>query len=409
MLRLGWIFVVALLAAIPVVGFEKPLVPQREIVQPAFPGQPGNPAVNYTPPKADGPIVELLDEGVEAIFPQLINDGGGEPGTITREERDVFAGVEAVRVTPVQKYRTRIPGWNFKIAEKPKAEGEHRYLRFAWKKHGGAGIMVQFHDPVKSWSMRYFAGQNAVGWQPAVSVSDKVPVEWDLVTCDLYKDHGAFNMTGFALTAMYGEGTVAFFDHMLLGRTIEDLDKATDAALGKVKPAKALAGKERDALWTDLGGTDRPKAATALRAFLSTAPDQVEFLRARLAVASPDKEFNARVRKLIADLDADDFDVRDAATEALIKIGAPSAEMVRSLVTNGPSDEVKYRARLILKRLGVDGAPESTAGKMARVVRVLERAGTKDARDMLTRIAAGEFGADGAAGANLALARLQKK
>jgi hypothetical protein len=46
---------------------------------------------------------------------------------------------------------------------------------------------------------------------------------------------------------------------------------------------------------------------------------------------------------------------------------------------------------------------------MARVVRVLERAGTKDAKDLLKRMAAGDFGFDGAPDARLALERLARK
>src|SRR5207249_1108806 len=139
---------------------------------------------NYKAPKADGPVVELLDEGVEPLFPLLINDGGGEAGTVAREDRDVFAGVEAVRVTPMQKYRSRIPEWNFKIVEAPKNTGEFRFVRFAWKKVGGAGVMIQFHDPAKSWAFRFYAGRNVMGWEPAKAVSDKVPGEWEVVTRD---------------------------------------------------------------------------------------------------------------------------------------------------------------------------------------------------------------------------------
>ena len=172
---------------------------------------------------------------------------------------------------------------------------------------------------------------------------------------------------------------------------------------------KALAGKERDALWADLLGLDRVKAATAIRAFLATAPDQVEFLSTRLAIAAPEKELNVRLNRLIADLGADSFDVRDAATEALIKIGAPAVETIRLLAANTPDDEVRYRANWILKKLGAGSSPVTTAGKMARVARVLERAGTKDARDLLARMADGEFGLDGAPDAKLALARLAKR
>jgi hypothetical protein len=407
-----------LLAAVPAVAVESPLVPQPTSAQGrAEPAQPGPGKVEaYVPPGGLGPVYELLDEGVEPLFPLLINDGGGEVGTITREDRDVFAGVEAVRVLPLQKYATRLPGWNFKVVEEPKpppgpkAPIEVRYLRFAWKKTGGQGIMVQFHDPVKSWAMRYIAGQNVVGWNPAVSVSDRLPAEWEVVTRDLFKEHGTFNLTGVAFTAMYGEpGDYALFDHILLGRTLEDLDKATDLALGRVKPAKPLAGTERDALWNDLLGADRPKATAAIRAFLAAAPDQVKYIGSKLAVAEPDKELGARVRNLVTELDSDEFDTRDRATDELVKIGAPAVDRLRALAEAAPSDEVRFRARVVLKKLGADGAPLSNSGRMARVVRVLDRAGTDDARELLKRMADGEFGPGGGADARAALARRGRK
>ena len=413
MRRLACAFMIALAATIPVVGVEKPLVAQRESLIQPVPAAPATAGANYKAPELKDGVVELLDEGVEPLFQLLINDGGGEPGTISREDRDVFAGVEAVRVTPLQKYRTNIPGWNFRVVEKPKlppgpkAPIEIRYLRFAWKKSGGHGIMVQFHDPVKSWSMRYFAGQNAVGWTPAVGVAAKAPAEWEVITRDLFKEHGAFNMTGMALTAMHGSTDFALFDHMLLGQSVAGLDRATDAALGRVKPAKPLEGE--DALWADLLGADQPKAAAAIRAFLAAAPDQVKFIGEKLAKPSADAYRTARIRRLATELDSDDFETRNAAAEGLIKIGAPVLDTVRALAANGENDEVRFRARMILKKLGANGAAMAPSGKMARVVRVLERAGTPEARDILKRMAGAEYGFDGSHDARLALERLAKK
>jgi hypothetical protein len=120
-------------------------------------------AAPYQPPQADGPIVVLLDEDTEALYPLLTNVSG-EAGTIAREDRDVFAGAEAVRVTPVQKYMAHLPGWTFPVAETP-GDGEYRFVRFAWKKQGGSGVMVQLHDALKQgWGLRYYAGHNAAGW-----------------------------------------------------------------------------------------------------------------------------------------------------------------------------------------------------------------------------------------------------
>ena len=414
MRRLAWAVVGALVVAVPAVGLgEKPPPP---ILNPVLIGEelpaPANDG-NYKPPRTDGPVLELLDENTDPLFPVLMNDGGGEPGTITREDRDVFAGVEAVRVTPMQKYRSNIPGWHFKIVEDPKAPPgpkailEFRYLRFAWKKVGGNGMMIQLHDPVKSWAFRYFAGTNVMNWQPAKQIAAKPPGEWELVTRDLFKDHGAFTLTGMALSPL--DGTSALFDHILLGRTIEDLDKATDAALGRVKPAKPLAGKEREAQWTDLLGADRVKAATAQRAFLASAADHVGFIGEQFGKTAVDKATLARVQKLLKELDADDFDVRDRATDELIKLGPVAADAVRALMAAPPNDEVGYRARLIMRKWGGAGQPVSAAGRTVRAVRVLERAGTADALALLGKLADGEFGFDVSPDAKAALARLKAK
>jgi hypothetical protein len=407
---LAWAVVCALVAAVPAVelGAKPPVVIGGPGPAPGLGFQPGFPGdANYKAPKADGAVVELLDEGFDTLVPVLVNDGGGENGTIAREDRDVFAGVEAARVTPMQKYRSRIPGWEFKIVETPKNAGEFRYLRFAWKKVGGNGLMIQFHDPVKTWAFRYHAGTNVYNWQPSLQVSAKAPGEWELVTRDLFKDYGAFTISGFALSPL--DGTFALFDHMLLGRTVEDLDKATDAALGRAKSAPALAGKEREAAWDDLMGADRAKAATAQRAFLAGASDHVGFVAERLGKIAIDKDLLARVQKLTKDLDADDFDVRDRATDELVKLGAPAFEAVQALAGAATNDEVRYRARLVMRRMNAVGAPVSSAGRLARVVRVLERADTAAARDVLTKMEGGEYGFDIAADAKAALARLKKK
>jgi hypothetical protein len=412
MRRLAWVLVLGLAAVVPAVGLEPPVV-QLEQLQPIPPLAPGGgraeaaPIAGYVAPKADGPVVELLDEGIEPLFAQLINDGGNEPGTIAREDRDVFAGVEAARVTPMQKYCSNIPGWAFKIVEKPAKAGEFRFLRFAWKKIGGSGIMVQFHAPLSSWGFRYYSGQNVHGWQPATQVSARLPGEWELVTVDLFKQYGGFQMTGFAMTPF--DGAAGLFDHVLLGRTVEDLDRATNEALGKVRPAQALAGKERDALWADLVGTDAKKAGAALRAFLAAAPDQVAFVRDRLDSA-PDKDQAERVRKLVAQLGAEAFDAREAATADLIKLGPAVIDTVREAGRTAADDEVRFRCRVILKKLGggTTGGAVGKSARLSRSVRVLERAGGAEARAVLAEIAEGKLAPEVASDAKAALARMPK-
>jgi hypothetical protein len=352
----------------------------------------------YAAPKADGPVAVLLDEDLDALLPLLTNEGGNEPGTVVREDRDVFAGVEAARVTPLQRYAPRLPGWAYKVVENPKAAGEYRFIRFAWKKIGGTGVMVQLHDGVKqSWEQRLVGGANPAGW-PAKIVSPRNPADWEVVTRDLFKEFGAMTLTGFALTPMDGEA--ALFDHLVLGRSVADLDRATDEALGRVKPAVLPEGKARDALWADLVGADRKRAAVALRAFLATASTHDGYVRDRLP--KPDPEGAARMRRLVADLGADAFAVREAATESLEAEGSKALALVRE-AAGADDPEVRSRANRILRRLGGANAADAAA---ARIVRVLERAATPVARDTLKALAAGDHGADYAPFARAALTRL---
>jgi hypothetical protein len=384
---------------------------QLQPLQPALPGgalvKQANPIPAYKAPIATGPVVELLDENIEPLFPRLTNDGGGEAGTISREDRDVFAGVEAARVTPMQKYSTRLLGWNFRIIEKPAKAREFRYLRFAWKKIGGTGIMIQLHDPTKSWDTRVHAGQNVFGWQPAKSVAEKIPEDWEVVTVDLFKEFGARTVTGIAFSPL--DGTAGLFDHVIMGRSIEDLDKKTDEVLGRQKLGKPLGDQERDRLWLEMTGNDSARAATALRTLLATAPDHVAYIRGKLAEV-PLKSDEARVRKLIESLDAESFDEREAAMDELVKMGAGVVEAVRRAGLGAGNDEVRYRCRVILKKLGSElvSGGAGAAARLSRAIRVLERAGSKEARELLTEIADRKIAGDLAPDARAALARMPK-
>ena len=177
-------------------------------------------------PFGGGATVELFEDNTNLLLAQLTQEGGPAEA----EAKEKFSGAASIKVMPQQRYNPTIAGWNFPIAEKPEL-GQYRYIRFAWKKVGGNGIMVQLHTSTRSWENRYCAGKNAVGWA-ATQVDDNAPGEWTVVTRDLFKDFGgAFNLQGMALTSM--DGTAGYFDHIYLGRTIEDLDKVTDAKKNK--------------------------------------------------------------------------------------------------------------------------------------------------------------------------------
>lgn len=174
------------------------------------------------------PIAVLLEDNAAALAPLLDNSGGKDGSVAFANERTHFAGTSSLSVTPFQRFRLRVPGWNYRVVEQPEP-GAFRYLRFAWKRTEGAGIMLQLCTDGRSWK-RYYAGDISDAtrrWGPMIRVAEQVPRQWQLVTRDLLVDHGACTITGINFTALEGPGT-AYFDHIYLARSIEDLDRITE-------------------------------------------------------------------------------------------------------------------------------------------------------------------------------------
>jgi hypothetical protein len=372
-----WHFAVGLVMMVTLLA-----VPQAHGLKefPFIPGSGTNP--NYKTPDAKGPVAVLFDDDAADLLPIFWNDGDTLPEA-NREEREVFTGLSSMRVTPLQRYASRIQGWAYRIVKEPKNPGEFRYVRFAWKKVGGNGITIQFYNgSTSSWEQRYTAGVNPQSW-PAKSVSKDSPREWTVVTRDLFEDFGEMNISGMAFSPL--DGTCGYFDHVCLGRTIEDLDKHLDAALGKVAPKTAPTEKEIKQLVEDLRGGDQAKASAALRALLASAPDVVPVLL-KMKQTAPQidlDEAKKKIAKYTKELEDDSFDVRETATKELLKLGTISqcSEEVQRLANSQQSSpEVLYRANFILKKWGVTGTdlPPETAIKL-RSIRILERAKTKEA------------------------------
>ncbi|GMV96346.1 MAG: hypothetical protein AMXMBFR83_07120 [Phycisphaerae bacterium] len=158
----------------------------------------------------------LFDDEPDIL--RLLNEGDGR---IELKGDGAFSGKVALAVTPLQRHSSRIPGWQFPIVENP-GPGEYRYLRWAWKTVDARGVMIELADggrwpapdrPVR----RYYSGANTSKWK-AREVSKEPPREWTVVTVDLWKDCGAFTLTGMAPTAMGGE---ARFDRIELLRSLQ--------------------------------------------------------------------------------------------------------------------------------------------------------------------------------------------
>jgi hypothetical protein len=167
-----------------------------------------------------------------------------------------------------------------------------------------------------------------------------------------------------------------------------------------------LSRKRSEAFWSLLSRTNEKDAAEVIAALVSVPTEAVALLQVRTRPMPEDP----RVARLIADLDADEFAVRERASHELEKLGADAeAALVRALASE-PSTEVRTR---IEKLLAKRGDPEQLRGAerraMLRAVRVLEAVGTDEAQAVLRTLGQGEDAAPVTREARTALERLLKR
>jgi hypothetical protein len=95
-----------------------------------------------------------------------------------------------------------------------------------------------------------------------------------------------------------------------------------------------------------------------------------------------------RVRRLLADLEDEEFAAREKATEELQALGERIEPALRKALADGPSAETARRLGQILDPLGRWGLG---AGELraARAAEALELIGTAAARDVLRNLAQG--------------------
>jgi RNA polymerase sigma factor (sigma-70 family) len=198
-----------------------------------------------------------------------------------------------------------------------------------------------------------------------------------------------------------GEVTsVAFADD---GRRAVSASEDTTALVWDLGPAAAAAPADRDAAWEDLAGADAARAYRAVRR-LAASP---AFFRDRLRPA-PTADA-ARVARLIADLDGDDFSAREKAGAELARLGEAAGPGCRKALGQQPSAEVRRRLEALLEknaRAAWEITPERL--RLARSLEALELSGAPEAREVLEKLAAGIEGAWLSEEAGAALRRLTR-
>src|SRR5262249_21643514 len=141
-----------------------------------------------------------------------------------------------------------------------------------------------------------------------------------------------------------------------------------------------------EAAWTDLGTADATRAHRAIWELVADPAQALPLLRAELhpVAAVPDE----KLRRLIAQLDDDDYAVREAATTELAARGDVAGPALRKAQQGMISAEQRQRLSYVLEKLG-DQAPSPGRLRNPRALEVLEQIGTKEARDVLAALAGG--------------------
>jgi RNA polymerase sigma factor (sigma-70 family) len=149
-----------------------------------------------------------------------------------------------------------------------------------------------------------------------------------------------------------------------------------------------LTAKELDVLWSDLADADAAKAWQAVWRLAEAPNEALPFLRGHLkpfATAPADE-----MRRLLAALDDESFERREAAAKGLKELGLRAEPALRAALKANPSLEQKRRIETILAALAEAPQPLSAEDlRQLRVLIVLERIGTPNARSVLEDMAKG--------------------
>ncbi len=151
---------------------------------------------------------------------------------------------------------------------------------------------------------------------------------------------------------------------------------------------RALKPEEIEARWRDLAGEDVPQAQRSLRILAAGGRPVVEFLKGHLKpVPAVDRQ---RIEQWVAQLDDEEFTVRDRATAELTRLGDLAGPALQEALDGKPSLEVRRRVEGILKAVRrQESAPDRL--QTLRAVEVLAdmSRNTAEARRLLRTLARG--------------------
>jgi RNA polymerase sigma factor (sigma-70 family) len=158
--------------------------------------------------------------------------------------------------------------------------------------------------------------------------------------------------------------------------------------------------------WADLAGADAARAFRARWALVAAPEEALPLLKEHLRpVPAADAQ---RLRRLLTDLDSDQYALRQQAQLELEEIGELAEPALRQTLANKPTLEVRRRVQAVLKHLsGPVARPELR--RSLRALAVLEDIATPPARRLLEDVAGGAPEARLTREAKASLCRLERR
>ncbi len=142
-------------------------------------------------------------------------------------------------------------------------------------------------------------------------------------------------------------------------------------------------------LWIELASKDAAPAHKAVLECVRQGDRAVAFLKSELSPAGAD---GAAVRKLIADLDHEQAETRQAASTQLKAMDSAAEPLLREALAANPSGELRARLLELLDSCESPMTDLPDALRTRRAVWVVERIGTAEARSLLATLAQGPAG-----------------
>jgi WD40 repeat protein len=172
------------------------------------------------------------------------------------------------------------------------------------------------------------------------------------------------------------------------------------------RPAARPDAERLGHLWGALSSQDAQKAAQAAVALAASPEQAVELLGTKCRPIPPSDQ--ARLDRLIADLDSEQFETRVAAEQELGRLGRAAEPALRKALKGSSSAEQRRRIEHLLEPFDAATVPHQEVVD-ARAVEVLEWIGTAEAQRVLNELARGAPGARLTEEAEAARRRLKRE